>query len=413
MNSVIITIGDELLMGQVVNTNASLIAGKLNSIGIEVTRIVTVSDDESQILKSLEEEYPRFDVVIVTGGLGPTHDDITRSAICKFFHTDLISDNEARNNIEAFMKARNHPWSEAAENQTLIPRGATVISNRHGTAPGELFERDNKFVVVMPGVPYEMEAMVNEFVVPFFQQKATGKIILHKTLMTTGISESVLATRLGNLDELLEGEKLAFLPAPTGVRMRITVVGSDRVRCEQKLLRIESRIRAEAEKFIYGVNDEELEEVLGRLLAERKLRIAIAESCTGGMIAHKITNVPGSSHYLDRALVTYSNQSKIDLLGVPRELIEKHGAVSREVAEAMALCIRLQANVDIGMSTTGIAGPSGGSTEKPIGLVWIGYSDSRQAIALKFQFGNDRLRTKERASQAAMELVRRMILKIE
>jgi nicotinamide-nucleotide amidase len=258
-----------------------------------------------------------------------------------------------------------------------------------------------------------MKAMVDQSVVPFLSAKVKGSVIRHLTLRTSGIAESLLAKQLGNIDELLDGGKLAFLPSATGVRMRITAFGNEVIATENKVKEIENRIRARVQKYIYGTGEEELEEVLGRLLTERKLTISVAESCTGGLIADKITNVSGSSTYFERGVVTYSNRSKVELLGVPEELTRTHGAVSKEVAEAMAAGIRRVARVDIGLSTTGIAGPTGGTAEKPVGLVWIGYSDKETTLALKFNFGDDRKRTKERAAQAALELVRRRVLKIE
>jgi nicotinamide-nucleotide amidase len=295
----------------------------------------------------------------------------------------------------------------------MVPRGCTVIPNKHGTAPGMLFDRDKKQLIVMPGVPYEMESMMAEFVIPYFKKKRVGRVILHRTLKTTGIPESFLAERLGNLKELLGDATLAFLPTPLGVRLRITVVDLDSDAAAKRLGEVEQRIRKKAEKYIYGIDDEELEHIVGRLLSERKLRIALAESCTGGLIANRMTNVPGSSDYFERGVVVYSNASKSEILGVPAELIEEHGAVSREVAEAMADGVRRAARTDIGISTTGIAGPTGGTPEKPVGLVWVGYSDAKESLALRFQFGDERLRFKERASQAALELIRRRLLKIE
>jgi len=412
MKAVIISIGDELLIGQVVNTNASFIAQQLNRVGIQIHRVVAVGDDLTEILNTFQVEYASHDVIIITGGLGPTHDDITRTAVCKFFNTELVHDAEARANVERIMKTLNRPWTASAEDQTLIPRGAKVIPNKLGTAPGEFFERDGKYFFVMPGVPYEMEAMVKDFIVPFFEKKQSGTFIVHRTLRTTGIPESALAERLGNLDEILQGASLAFLPSVSGVRLRITATDSDRTACEKKILEVESRIRSKAEKFIYGINDEELEQVVGRLLTDKNLTLSVAESCTGGMIAHILTNVPGSSEYFDRGVVTYSNKSKTQILNVPAELIEQHGAVSSEVAKEMARGIRTISETSIGLSTTGIAGPSGGSPEKPVGLVWIGYADAQETIALKFQFGNDRIRIKERASFAAIELIRRKLLQI-
>jgi nicotinamide-nucleotide amidase len=258
-----------------------------------------------------------------------------------------------------------------------------------------------------------MKAMMERHVTPYFQQHPVDQVIRHRTLRTTGIPESFLFQQLGNLEELLEGAKLAFLPAPTGVRLRISVKEKDEVTANKKLHRVEEGIRKKAAKYIYGVEDEELEQVLGRMLTERKLTIAAAESCTGGLIADKITDVAGSSNYFERGVIAYSNQSKIESLKVPKELIETNGAVSSDVAKAMAQGVRQIAGTDIGISTTGIAGPTGGSVEKPVGLVWIGYSDRNETLAIKFNFGDDRRRVKERAAQAALELVRRRLLKIE
>jgi nicotinamide-nucleotide amidase len=413
MNAAIISIGDEILIGQVVNTNASFIAQKVSPTGIEISKIIVTGDTEDEILNVLQSEYTKHDILFITGGLGPTHDDVTRSAICKFFQTSLVPSEEARKYVLEFLNQRNRQWSEAAENQTYIPDGATVMPNKSGTAPGEFFNNDGKYVIVMPGVPYEMESMITDFVIPYFRKLSQKIFILHRTLMTTGIPESELAQRLGDLSKLLQGAKLAFLPSPTGVRLRITVAGNDSDYCTALIKTIESDIREKAEKYIYGIDEELLEEALGKLLLHHNLKISIAESCTGGLIANKMTNVPGSSNYLERAVVTYSNESKIDLLNVPKELFTTVGAVSREVAEAMAHGIRKMSGTDIGVSTTGIAGPTGGTSEKPIGLVWIGYSDKDSTFAMKFNFGDGRIRVKERASQAAMDLVRRKILKIQ
>ncbi len=412
MKAIIISIGDEILIGQVVNSNASFIAAKLNTIGIQVIKILTVGDDEEDILNAFNEHYHKADIILVTGGLGPTHDDITRTAVSKFFKTKLVKSYEARKYVEEFLEKRNRPWNDAAENQTLVPEGAKVIPNKYGTAAGEFFERDDRYFIVMPGVPYEMESMIEDFIIPFFKQKKTDRYIVHRTLMTTGIPESELASRLGNIGDFLRGAKLAFLPSPTGVRLRISALGSKREECEARIQEIESHIRNKAEKFIYGVDDNSLEEVLGKILVEHNLKIAVAESCTGGMISHKLTNIPGSSRYFERGLIAYSNQSKIDILHIPKDMIEKSGAVSKDVAMAMAQGIRQIAGTDIGLSTTGIAGPAGGSPEKPVGLVWVGYSDTNETTAHKFNFGDGRLRVKERATQAAMDYVRRKILKI-
>jgi nicotinamide-nucleotide amidase len=413
MKAAVIAIGDELLIGQVINSNAAFIAEKLDAAGISVEKLITVGDDEEVIMKTVGESYDQHDIVCLTGGLGPTHDDVTRGAICKFFKTDLISDEEALENVRRIIKHRNVPLTKLNEEQALVPRGCDVMQNPHGTAPGYFFHREGKHIAVMPGVPHEMKAMMERYVTPYFQQHPVGQVIRHRTIMTTGIPESFLFQQLGDLDKLLEGAKLAFLPAPTGVRLRISVKEKDEATANKKLQRVEEGIQKKAAKYIYGVEDEELEQVLGRMLTERKLTIAVAESCTGGLITDKITDVPGSSNYCERGIVAYSNQSKIEHLKVPKELIENHGAVSTEVAKAMAQGVRQLAGTDIGVSSTGIAGPTGGSAERPVGLVWIGYSDRNETLAVKFNFGDDRRRVKERAAQAALELVRRRLLKIE
>jgi nicotinamide-nucleotide amidase len=412
MEAIIISIGDELLIGQVINSNPAFIAERLQPLGVSVRRILTIGDDEFEILKALEHGFTHYDLTIVTGGLGPTCDDVTRAAVCEFFQTDLVSDEAALERIKLYVQQRNLPWTKEAEDQALVPRVAKIIPNQHGTAPGLVFERGGRTFIVMPGVPYEMEAMVEEHVVPLLRARQIKKVIRHCTLNTTGISEASLATKVGNPKASVQGAKLAFLPGPTGVRLRITVEDTDANRADQHVAEIEKRIHAAAATYIYGIDNDTMEKVIGKLLAEGKLTISVAESCTGGMVANRITNVPGSSNYFERGVVTYSNRSKIEILGVSSELIERHGAVSREVAEAMASGIRRIAQTDIGLSTTGVAGPTGGSDVKPVGLVWIGYSDARDNFAVKYQFANDRLRFKERASQAAMELVRRRLLNI-
>jgi len=411
MNAEIITIGDELLIGQVVNTNASTIASRLADLGIAVTRMVTIGDEPGPILGAFTEAWSRADLIIVTGGLGPTHDDVTKNAVCDFFGTTLVSNQEVRRNVERLVAARNARWTNASEEQTMFPEGAEVLLNRLGSAAGILFRRDGRTFIVLPGVPYEMTGILDEEVLPLLRTNRTGPQLRQVTLRTTGISESVLAEKLGDLEALLGGARLAFLPAPAGVRLRITVFDEDPVTAEKHLHDVETQIREKAGMHVYGTGSQELEEVVGNLLRRKKLTVAVAESCTGGLIADLLTDVSGSSEYFREGIVAYSNGTKIRRLGVPEELIRLHGAVSREVAEAMASGIRSMAGTDLGVSVTGIAGPTGGSASKPVGLVWIGYSNSAGTTALRFQFGSDRRRIKERAASAALELVRRKVMK--
>lgn len=412
----IISIGDELLIGQVVNTNQAFIAEQLNSVGILVGRMTTVGDRKPDILRSFEQAWSSYDVVLVTGGLGPTHDDITRDAICDFFKTPLVVDQQALENVRRIFARRGVEPKKINEDQAMVPSGCTVIQNRYGTAPGYLFEKEGRYFAAMPGVPFEMKAMVEDFLIPFFAKKGSGYVILHKTLKTTGIPESFLAEQIGDTNQYFpadSGITLAYLPSPLGVRLRLSARARSSDEAKRTIDEVEAKLRAKVGKYIYAIGDEELEHVIGKMLAEHKLTLSVAESCTGGLIADRITNAPGSSRYFDRALITYSNESKVEELGVPESLIRDFGAVSREVAEAMAFGVRTKSNTDIGISTTGIAGPTGGTAEKPVGLIWIGYSDKNETLALRFNFGDDRRRFKERASQAALELLRRKILKLE
>jgi len=417
LNAEIISIGDELLIGQVINSNQALIAEKLNSAGVFADRMTTVGDNEQDIIDVFHKAFSTHDIVAVTGGLGPTHDDTTRAVVCKFFDTDLVMNNEALDNVKNIFAHRNISPHKINEDQALVPRTCTVIQNRFGTAPGYFFERDGKYFFVMPGVPYEMKAMVDDFVIPFLNKQKTGLVIRHLTLKTTGIAESFLAEQIGDVKNIFSPDSritLAFLPSPLGVRLRISVKAGTIDEAERNIQEVELKLRGKAGKYIYASGDVELENAVGILLKENKLTLAAAESCTGGLIADRITNVSGSSEYFECGVITYSNRSKIYELGVPADAIRQYGAVSKQVAEAMAFGIRAKAAVDIGISTTGIAGPTGGTAEKPVGLIWVGYSDKDETFALKLQFnyGGGRRVIKERAAQAALELVRRRILKI-
>lgn len=415
MKAEIITIGDELLIGQVINTNASYIGKKLSEIGISVGRIVSVGDSEKDIIDELKYAFENFDVVILTGGLGPTHDDVTKSAICKFFNTGLVLNEDVLNQVKEFLAKRGRTeLNEANRSQALVPEKAKIITNYWGTAPGFLFEENGKIVIIMPGVPKEMMGMMENFVINYLSEKSTGSVIKQKVLKTTGIPEAYLYERLKDtVEEIEKFCKIAFLPSALGVKIRITVKAETKEKADALVEEAEKKIREKVEKYIYGVDDEELEMVIGRLLVEKGLKIAVAESCTGGLIADRITNVPGSSKYFERGIVAYSNEAKIQILGVSEELIKNYGAVSREVAEAMAEGVRKISGADIGISTTGIAGPTGATPTKPVGLVWIGYSDKNETFAKEFRFGDDRLENKQRASQMALEILRRKLLGIE
>lgn len=414
MNAHIITIGDEILIGQTVNTNAAFIGELLSSISINVRKTSVVPDDEESIMKEFRTCLDENDVVIATGGLGPTHDDITRKCVVKFFHTELIPDKEVLEDLKNYFKRRGRKLNKINEDQALVPKIAEAIRNSRGTAPGMWIEKENKVFAVLPGVPHEMSEMMRSFVIPRLQDKTPQKDFFIKriNLLTTGIPESALFERLGNIEELLTGAKLAFLPSQFGVKLRVTVQDKDEDAAKNKLSEIEQKIRSKAGRYIFSKQEENLENVIARILTERELTIAIAESCTGGLIANMLTNISGSSKYFERGVITYSNASKVELLKVNEDTLAEFGAVSLEVARQMAEGIRAISGTDLGLSVTGIMGPTGASNEKPIGLVYIGFCDDKVCTAKKFQFGEDRLLNKQRTAQAALEMVRRSLLGI-
>ncbi len=414
MKAYIITIGDEILIGQTLNTNAGYIGGKLTDLGVHIQKTSVVGDVEEDVMNEFEAAFNSADVVLVTGGLGPTHDDITRRCITKFFETQLVCNEDVLYDIKEMFKKRGRELTKINEDQAFVPEIAEVIRNYRGTAPGMWIEKDKKIFVSMPGVPYEMEAMINDVVIPRLKEKleGNGKIKLMKNLMTTGIAESTLYEKLDNLDDILSEAKLAFLPSQYGVKMRVSVEAESEEEAKDKLLHAEQKIRGKVGRYIYGINEETLEEVLVRLLIDRGLTLATAESCTGGLISHRITNVSGSSNCFERGLITYSNGAKVELLKVDEDLIQNFGAVSLEVCRQMAEGVRAVSGTDIGLAVTGIMGPTGATENKPVGLVYIGVCDENICTAKEFRFGDDRIMNKERTSQAALDLLRRHLLGI-
>ncbi len=414
MKAYLISIGDELLIGQTINTNVALIGNLISDNNISIVKSTVIGDDVKVILDELELASARADLIICTGGLGPTHDDVTRNAFVQYFKTELVFNDDVLEDIKSMLKRRGREIKKAQEDQALVPKVADIIRNENGTAPGYWIEKDDKIFIVMPGVPYEMKAMMNNYVNPKLIEKIgePKEFIKKVTLQTTGLPESVVAERLGDIEELLEGAQLAFLPNQYGVRLRVTVKSNIEEQANNLLLEIEQKIRSKVGRYIYGRGDENLEDVVGRLLKERELRISVAESCTGGGLADRITNINGSSQYFERGVVTYSNASKVELLKVDEDVMLEKGAVSAEVAMQMAEGIKSISGADIGVSLTGIMGPTGGVTDKPVGTVYIGYCDDKVCTAKRFQFGEDRVLNKNRATQAALEMVRRSLLGI-
>ena len=414
MNAYIISIGDELLIGQTTNTNAVFIGEKLSEININVIKVVAIADNEESIMDEFKLGIEKSDLVVVTGGLGPTHDDITRACVVNFFNTELVENEEVLENINMLFSKRNRELTEVNRAQALVPKISEPIKNMHGTAPGMWIEKNNKIFIIMPGVPYEMKAMMNNFIRPKLSGllKESDIVIKRSILQTTGIAESTLSERLGDLDEMLDGAKLAFLPSIVGVKLRITVESEDEDTAKNRLVEIEQKIRTKVGRFIYGKDEESLEEVIGRLLIERDMKISTAESCTGGLISNTLTNISGSSAYFERGIVCYTNASKVEILRVDEDTLAEHGAVSMEVAMQMADGVKSTSGSDIGIAVTGIMGPTGATTDKPVGLVYIGYCDEKVCTAKKFVFGNERLLNKQRTMQAALNMVRKQLLGI-
>jgi len=414
MKAYLISIGDELLIGQTINTNVAFIGNLISDNNISIIKSSVIGDDLKIIIDELDLASSQADLVICTGGLGPTHDDVTRSAFVQYFKTELVHNEDALEDIKSMLQRRGRALKKTHEDQAMIPKVASMIRNENGTAPGYWIEKENKIFIVMPGIPYEMKAMMSNHVIPKLIEKIgePKEFIKKITLQTTGLPESLLAGRLGDIKELLNGGQLAFLPNQYGVRLRVTVKSNIEKEANDLLLEIEQKIRSKIGRFIYGRDDENLEDVVGRLLKERELRISVAESCTGGGLADRITNINGSSQYFERGVVTYSNAAKVELLKVDEDVMQDKGAVSAEVAMQMAEGIKSISGSDIGVSLTGIMGPTGAVANKPVGTVFIGYCDDKVCTAKRFQFGEDRLLNKNRSTQAALEMVRRSLLGI-
>ncbi len=414
MKAQIITIGDEILIGQIVNTNASYIGEKLTYSQITVSKVSSVGDEEKAILDEFESALSRNDLIIVTGGLGPTHDDITRKCIAGFFNSELEMNEQVLADVKVFFEKRNRPLTKINEEQALVPKIAKPIRNFRGTAPGFWIEKDGKIFISLPGVPFEMKGMMEGYVLPKLNELNPARNVFFsiKTLLTTGIGESSLYEIIKKVDNIFDEAKIAFLPNQFGTKVRLIVSALNEQESINRLLAVEQKIRAAAGKYIYGKDEETLEEIVGNLLIERGLRLAVAESCTGGLVTNRLTNVSGSSKYLERGLVSYSNAAKVEMLHVNEDIIHEFGAVSLQVALQMAEGVKAVSGADIGISLTGIMGPTGATPDKPVGLVYIGICDDTLCTALKFNFGDDRLLNKDRASQAALEMIRRRLLGI-
>ena len=412
----IITIGDELLFGQIEDSNSPYVAEKLTSNGMKVIFKTSVGDDINRISEALETARSRVDVIIATGGLGPTSDDLTKKAIVKTFKRNLVFHPEILKNIEDSFQKRGIPMPGINQNQALIPQGTKALSNLWGMAPGIFLEDEKNLFFALPGVTVEMKWMLENEVLPILKARmSTGTMgsenfILHRKLRTTGISESALFEKIEKLIDPQEEMRRAFLPSYLGVDLRLTLESEEKDPAQSILDESEGKIREILGPLVYGMDEQTLEEIVGKLLVERKKTIATAESCTGGLIGARITNVSGSSQYFERGVITYSNESKTELLKTPPQVIEKYGAVSEEVAILMAEGVRKLAGTDFGLSVTGIAGPTGGTPQKQVGLVFIGFAHENDSFAERFIFEQDRRTNRERAAQAALNMVRLFLL---
>jgi len=400
----IITVGNELLLGLVVNGNAAYLGRALAEAGVPMRWSCVVADDLDEIQAALARAIGRASVIVMTGGLGPTPDDMTKEAVAKFFNMELELRADLLEAVEARFARFGRTMPEVSRNQAVFPRGAEVIPNPLGTAVGIHITRDNCEIFVLPGVPHEMESMTEGYILPWLLENLSTTLILSKTLQTTGIGESLILERLGGAEHIDELVQLAFLPSPIGVTLHLSAKSDDTYEAEAQLAEAEGLIRERIGDFVYATGEQSLAEVIARILTNRGKTIAVAESCTGGLVANTFTNIPGSSYFFERGFVTYSNRSKTELLGVPEELVQQHGAVSEEVVRAMAEGARRKAKTDYGLATTGVAGPDGGTPEKPVGTVWVAVADARETVAEKIQVGYTRETNKMRFAQAVLFL---------
>jgi nicotinamide-nucleotide amidase len=412
VNASIITIGDELLIGQVIDSNSAWMARELNGIGIWVRHRVAVGDNREEIWKALDQESEGSEVILITGGLGPTADDITKPLLCDYFGSQLIVDQQALANVKnIFEKILKRPLSESNLKQAEVPDRCTVIQNKRGTAPGMWFEKEGKIFVSMPGVPNEMQGMMTSEVLSNLQKKFTLPFILHKTLLTAGIGESSLAEYIQDFESALPAPfSLAYLPNYGMVRLRLTGRADEKIKLANEMQSQFERLKQIVAEWLVIDEDLSLQDAIGRLLKERKQTLSTAESCTGGYIAHLITTIPGSSQYFLGSIVSYSNGIKESLLQVDALTLQHEGAVSRETVRQMAQGALSALGTDYTIAVSGIMGPEGGTAEKPVGTVWVAVANHQQILDQQFYFRFDRLRNIELTANTALNLLRKFII---
>ncbi len=411
MKASIITIGDELLIGQTLDTNSAWMGSELSRIGFDVCKMTSIHDRREDILESLAEAEAKSDVVLITGGLGPTSDDITKVALCEYFNTRLVINRKVLEMVTAMMSRRNFPMNENNRRQAEVPESCHVLENETGTAPGMWFEKNDTIFVSMPGVPNEMKHLMGKHVIPELRKRFKSQAIVHRNIMTYGLPEAKLAELLTDFESGLSPEvKLAYLPSAGVIKLRLTGTGKDKNLIEQVIEDHVRNLYKIIPEVIFSENEESFEMVIGKLLKERNAAMCSAESCTGGEIARMITSVPGSSAWYKGSVIAYANEIKTRMLGVPEEIIKKHGAVSNEVVSSMASAARKVFSAEFSVATSGIAGPDGGTGDKPVGTVWIAVASSKGVVSEKYVFGTERLTNIRRFSIAALSMLRKQII---
>jgi nicotinamide-nucleotide amidase len=414
MKAAIITIGDEILIGQIVDTNSGFIAKSLDKIGVDIHEMISISDNKNHILETFAKLQNQVDLVLITGGLGPTKDDITKHTFCEYFEDQLVRNEEVEKHvIELIEKAMNRPASQMNKDQALVPSKCTVLHNAVGTAPGMWMKKENTVYISLPGVPYEMKYIVENGIIPKIVKEYKRPYIIHKTILTYGQGESLVAERIENWENNLpEFIKLAYLPSPGRVRLRLSARGIDKELLEQKINENVLSLTQLIGDIIVGFEEEEtIEVMLGRLLTSKNATLSTAESCTGGKIAQVITSVPGASNYFKGSVLSYATETKISVLGISSELIKEHSVVSFEVAKEMALAAKKMMNTDYAIATTGNAGPSKGDGNSEIGTVFIAIATPNDLIVEEFNFGQPRVKVIDRAVNKAFEMLQKEILK--
>lgn len=409
MTAEIINIGDELLIGQVINTNASWMAQQLNSIGIDILRTTVISDNKDSIIQSIANAFKSVDIILLTGGLGPTNDDITKHTLCEYFKSKLVFDEATYKRIEQLFAQRGFQVTELNRLQAEVPDNCIVIPNNNGTASGMWFDQNGKTLISMPGVPFEMKSMISDFVIPELSKSIDFKIV-HKTVHIQGIGESFLADLIKDWEtQLPDIIKLAYLPQPGLIRLRLTAKSEKKNDLSHVIDNEIAKLQKLIPDLIFGYDEDTLEKIIGNLLKSNNKTLSTAESCTGGYISHLITSITGSSEYYKGSIIAYSNEVKINLLDVNPSTLEKYGAVSKETVIEMAKGVLTKLKTDYSIAVSGIAGPEGGTNEKPVGTIWIAVATEKTVITEMFLHGEDRGRNIRKAALSALNMLRKVI----